>query len=140
MVDQEIVLEKSGNIQRCLLRIREITHLNPDTLEDIDVQDIFVLNLQRAVQSAIDLAAHVVAEESFGLPDSLRGHFRLLQEHKVINTDLSNKMQSMIGFRNIAIHEYQKLDLSILKKILTDNIADLEEFYLALLNYYGMNE
>ncbi len=71
MIDKDIVYAKAGNIGNCLQRIREVTHLEADRLADINVQDIFVLNLQRAVQSAIDLAAHLVATEGLGLPTSI---------------------------------------------------------------------
>ncbi|NKQ36954.1 MAG: hypothetical protein HF973_15250 [Chloroflexi bacterium] len=72
MADPDIIYAKVGNIQNCLHRIGQVTNLNPGALDEFDAQDIFVLNLQRAVQAAIDLAAHVVASEELGLPDSLR--------------------------------------------------------------------
>ena len=56
MPDRDVVLAKVTAIQKCLRRINDVTGLDPDRLDDLDIQDIFVLNLQRAVQSAIDLA------------------------------------------------------------------------------------
>ncbi len=75
MPDKDIVLAKVATIQRCLDRIRDVTGLDPESLEDIDKQDIFVLNLQRAIQACIDLAAHAVASEHLGLPESIRDNF-----------------------------------------------------------------
>ena len=46
-------------------------------------------------------------------------------------------MEGMVGFRNIAIHDYQSLNVEILKSILGKNIADLEEFYTTVLRYFG---
>lgn len=63
MVERDILIAKTATIQRCLARIGEITGLDPTSLDDLDKQDIFVLNLQRAVKAAIDLAAHVAASE-----------------------------------------------------------------------------
>ena len=136
MVNQDVLMEKAGNIRRCLKRIKDTTNLNPDTLRDIDKQDIFVLNLQRAVQSTIDLAAHVVADESLGWAENLRDNFQLLYQANIIPDALNKSMQSMVGFRNIAVHEYQSLKLEILQKILTDYIDDLELFYQTILKYY----
>jgi len=67
MPDRDVVLAKVSAIQKCLRRIKDITGLNPDRLDDIDVQDIFVLNLQRSIQSAIDLATHIIASEGLGI-------------------------------------------------------------------------
>jgi uncharacterized protein YutE (UPF0331/DUF86 family) len=138
MPDRDVVLAKVAAIQKCLRRIKEVTALSPERLDDLDVQDIFVLNLQRAIQSAIDLAAHIVASEGLGISDTIRGHFVLLEKAKVITKALSQKMQSMVGFRNIAIHDYQNLDIEILKAILSKHLKDLEQFYTAILTHFKM--
>ncbi len=138
MPDSDIVLAKIAIIQRCLKRIQDTTNGDPNSLEDIDREDIFVLNLQRAVQAAIDLASHIVASEGLGLPATIREHFELLQQSNIISTLIAAKMKAMTGFRNIAIHDYRKIDKNILKSILTNNLADLEHFYMEVINRFDM--
>lgn len=133
MPDMDIIYAKTGNIQRCLKRIRDVTHLDPDSLEDMDKQDIFVLNLQRAVEATIDIAAHVVASEGLGIASTIRDNFKFLREADIINQDLSEKMQAMVGFRNIAVHDYQSLNPEILKAIMEKHLKDIEEFYKLIL-------
>ena len=133
MLDRDVVLAKVAAIQKCLRRIKDVTGLDPDRLDELNTQDIFILNLQRAIQSTIDLATHFVASEGLGIPDTIRGNFVLLENAKIITKTLSKKMQSMVGFRNIAIHDYQTLDVDILKAILSKNLKDLEQFYTILL-------
>jgi uncharacterized protein YutE (UPF0331/DUF86 family) len=137
MPDRDVVLAKAAAIQRCLRRIEEVTGLKPTSLADQNTQDIFVLNLQRAIQSAIDLATHIIAANGLGLPDTIRGNFEFLEQANIIGRDLSRKMQSMVGFRNIAIHQYQTLELDILKAILEKRLKDLEEFYTTILTHFG---
>lgn len=137
MPDMDIVLAKVSAVQKCLKRIESVTELKPERLEDQDVQDIFVLNLQRAIQSTIDLATHIIATQGLGLSDTIRGSFELLEKAEMIEKDLSRKMQAMVGFRNIAIHDYQSMDADILKSILKKNLRDLEEFYTTILNHFG---
>ncbi len=136
MPDEDVVLAKVAAIQRCLRRIKDVTGLDPARLEELDAQDIFVLNLQRAIQSAIDLGTHIIASEGLGIPDTIRGNFILLEQAKMITKTLSKRMQSMVGFRNIAIHDYQAIDVDILKAILTKNLKDLEQFYTAILTHF----
>ena len=138
MPDRDVVLAKVAAIKKGLRRIKEVTGLFPERLDDLDVQDIFVLNLQRAIQSAIDLAAHIVASEGLGISDTIRGHFVLLENAKVITKALSQKMQSMVGFRNIAIHDYENLDIEILKAILSEHLKEFEQFYTAILTHFKM--
>ena len=140
MPDRDILLSKADAIRRALRRIRNVTGLKPESLDNIDAQDIFVLNLQRAVQSAIDLAGHIVVSENLGLPDTIKGHFLLLEAAKIIDGNLSQRMQAMAGFRNIAIHEYQALDVGILKSILSGHLKDLEDFYSAVLRHFRIAE
>ena len=138
MPDQDVVFAKVAAVQRCLKRIRETTMLKPETLDDIDKQDIFILNLQRAVQAVIDLATHIVASEGLGLSDTIRGNFKLLQDAGIISKDIARKMESMVGFRNIAMHDYQTLNKDILKSILVNNLKDLENFYTTVLINFKM--
>lgn len=136
MPDTDVVLAKVAAIQRCLKRIKETTRLDPNSLDDIDKQDIFILNLQRAVQAAIDLATHIVASEGLGLSDTIKDNFKFLKNAGIINEEITRRMESMVGFRNIAIHDYHVIDKDILKSILVKNLKDLEDFYTTVLLHF----
>ena len=136
MPDRNILLAKTGNIQRCIKRIKDTTGLNPESLHSIDKQDIFILNLQRAVEAAIDIAAHIAASEGLGLAASIEDNFRFLHEAGIIDAGLLKKMEAMVGFRNIAVHDYQSMNLEILKSILTGHLRDVEDFYTAVLRRF----
>ncbi len=140
MLDADIVYGKVAIIQRCLQRIRDVTGLEPAALENIDKQDIFILNLQRAIQAALDLAAHVIAAGGFGLPRDLKEHFHILHLQGIMSGDLSIRLEHMAGFRNIVVHEYQAINLDILKNILSDRLQDLEVFYTAILAFYQLDK
>ena len=136
MPDKDVVFAKVATIQRCLKRIKDTTGLDPVSLDNIDKQDIFILNLQRAVQAAIDLATHIVASEGLGLSDTVKGNFKLLQDAGMLSKEITRKMESMVGFRNIAIHDYEVIDKEILKSILSGNLKDIEDFYTTLLLHF----
>ncbi|OGQ59465.1 MAG: transcriptional regulator [Deltaproteobacteria bacterium RIFCSPLOWO2_02_FULL_53_8] len=138
MPDKDVCLAKTATIQKCLGRIKDVTGLRPESLADVNAQDIFVLNLQRAVQAAIDLATHIIASEGLGVPESIKDGFARLEQAKVIDNGLSGKMQSMAGFRNIAIHDYQAINVEILKTILVKHLKDLEEFYTSVLTHFKL--
>lgn len=124
MVDRDVVLAKLGTIERCLARIGEVTAA-PERLTAIDIDDITAINLERAIQAAVDLAAHVVATQGLGLPDSSGASFVLLREAGVLDPDLAERLRRMAGFRNIAVHEYRKLDRDILDRIVAHRLDDL---------------
>ncbi len=91
-------------------------------------QDAITLNLLRACESIIDMGAHVIKVRALGLPQSNREIFVLLKEANIIPQELSDKMQAMVGFRNIAIHNYMNIDLEIIRAILKNDLVKLLEF------------
>lgn len=131
MADRDLVLAKIATLDRCLTRIRDAREARAG-LSPLDVQDITVLNLQRAVQAMIDLAAHVVASEGLGTPDSLGASFTLLEQASWIDAGLADSMRRMTGFRNVAVHEYRRLDPAILEAIVRDRLGDLRRFAAAV--------
>ncbi|MGB3684137.1 MAG: DUF86 domain-containing protein [Rubrobacteraceae bacterium] len=131
----EVVLNKTAVIERCLERIAEEYKDSEGELEtDYTRQDAVVLNLLRASEASIDLAMHTARVEKLGLPQESREAFSLLEESGWIQPDLSHRMQAMVGFRNVAIHDYQKLRLEILKSILENHLDDFRDFTTAMLN------
>ena len=124
----DVALAKLATIERCLERIRTVTGGDPNAVDDLDAEEIVVLNLQRAIQAAIDLTAHLISGRAWGLPESLKDHFRILADQKVVDPALAARLQAMVGFRNIAVHDYERLDRNILKAILRDRLGDLEAF------------
>lgn len=140
MVDRDIVFAKISSIQRCLKRIKDVTKGDPESLKDLDVEEIVILNLQRVIQSSVDLAAHIVADEGWGMPRELRENFDLLSKNNVLTEDLTKRMRKMVGFRNIAVHEYETINTEILKSILRHQLKDLEEFYIKVLRFYDLDK
>ena len=138
MADRDLVLAKVESLERCLARIAEVRGEGGSALRAIDVQDITVLNLQRAVQAMIDLAAHVVASEALGTPDSLGASFTLLERAGILDGELAERMRRMTGFRNVAVHEYRRLDPAVLEAIVRERLGDLRAFAGRILERAGL--
>jgi uncharacterized protein YutE (UPF0331/DUF86 family) len=128
MVERDVILAKAATIDRCIARVAEVRGRAAGALLPIDVEDIVVLNVTRAVQAAADLAVHVVSAEEFGLPDSVAGAFTLLEKHGVIDPALAGKLRAAMGFRNVAVHSYETVDSNIVEAIATHHVHDLHRF------------
>ena len=129
----DVLLNKAATIERCLIRIQEEYENHKDELEsNFTRQDSIILNLQRACEASIDGAMHLVRQNKFGIPQQSRDAFIMLAENNLIDLQLSKNMQSMVGFRNIAIHNYQKLSLPILRSILESHLVDFRSFAMYL--------
>lgn len=128
-MDNMLIFNKIESLRRCINRIREKT---PDTelqLEtDLDLQDIITVNLERAVQTSVDIAAHIIADLESPAPETMAEAFAILEKNNIISTELSGKMQKAVAFRNIAVHAYQKMNWNIVYKIAKNGINDFVEF------------
>lgn len=133
----DVVLNKTATIERCLNRIHEVYDGNPKNLKDFTKQDSIILNIQRACEASIDLAMHVVSERKLGVPRTSREAFQLLEKAGLLNPLLSKTMMNMVGFRNIAVHDYQALELDILEAILEKHIDDFKDFLKVMLGLEG---
>lgn len=99
---------------------------DPGRLDDFTIQDAIVLNLLRACEAAIDLAMHHVAEKKLGVPQSSRDAFSLIEKSGALTAETARALRNMVGFRNIAVHSYQNLQLPILEAILDRHLTDFE--------------
>ncbi|PKL15949.1 MAG: hypothetical protein CVV49_18765 [Spirochaetae bacterium HGW-Spirochaetae-5] len=131
----EIIISKVESIQRCIKRVLEEYDNDPANLENFTKQDSIVLNLQRACELSIDMGNYIISKKSFKTPKTSRDVFEILADNSVIDTSLSVKLQKMTGFRNIAVHDYQRIDLNILKSIIENNIDDFRKLIEAVLEY-----
>jgi len=127
MID-DVILNKTEIIKRCIRRAKEEYDCNPKNLENCTKQDSITLNIQRACEAVIDLGMHVIAERSLGIPQTSRDTFEILQDNRIITTEMCERLKAMIGFRNIAIHNYQRLNLKIIQAIIEKDLKDLLSF------------
>lgn len=129
----DVVLNKTATIEHSLKRIHEVYEGNPANLTDFTKQDSIILNIQRACEASIDLAMHIVSNRKLGVPKASRDAFKLLLDAGLIENSLAKTMMSMVGFRNIAVHDYQTLDLEILEAIIEKHIDDFKVFTKVIL-------
>lgn len=134
MENEAVILNKYEIIERCLKRINEEYENNPNNLEDYRRLDCIVLNLQRACEAVIDIAMYIVSTRKLGIPQTKKEAFIKLEENNIISKEMSENMKSMIGFRNIAIHDYKEIDEKILQDVIENHLDELLMFARQMLN------
>jgi len=96
-----------------------------------------LFNLQMAVQNCIDVAAHIISEEGFGVPGSTNEMFYLLEENGYLDSELTEKMVKAVGFRNLIVHEYGKIELKQVFEVAQQDIKDLDEYLISIFKKLG---
>lgn len=130
----DVLVNKAAAIERAVRRVRE-EHAgdHSNLLTNQTKQDAIILNLQRACESSIDAAMHLVRVHRLGVPQQTREAFDLLQGAQMLDAGLAERLRKMVGFRNVAIHDYQKLNLEIVRRIVVDHLDDFLAFARLLL-------
>lgn len=119
----DILLNKAAIIERCIRRVGEEARACPG-YDDTSHVDALTLNIERAGQASIDMAMHVVAERHLGVPQSNAEAFTLLEKSGLISAELSKSLRGMAGFRNIAVHQYEELDMDVLRWVVETGHRD----------------
>jgi uncharacterized protein YutE (UPF0331/DUF86 family) len=139
MIDKNLIMAKAGKVDGHLRRIKAKRSVKlKEFLGDLDIQESILFNLQMAVQNCIDIAAHIISDDELGVAGSTSEMFYMLQENSYLTPELTEKMVTAVGFRNLVTHEYGKIDLTKVYQIAHKDVDDLEEYLGAIFRKCGM--
>ncbi len=128
-MDKDVIKNKIESLIRCLYRINEKKPESVDILkQDLDIQDIISINIERAVQLSVDIGSHILADYNISTPKTMSNVFIVLAQNKIIDDALANKLAKAVGFRNIAVHSYQTINWETVFQIITNELEDFKQF------------
>ena len=135
-MDKIVLTQKLESLRRCIRRIEEKAPDSPAILAlDADLQDVIVLNLTRAVQLSVDLASHIISQTDKPSPSTMGATFSTLEELHVIDQATSDNLRKAVGFRNIAVHNYEAINWTIVFNICENRLVDFRNFARAIASY-----
>lgn len=130
----DVLINKAATIERCVARAREEYFSDPASFaSNFTRQDAAILNIQRACEAALDMGQHLIRRERLGVPQSARDVFALLAQAGRIDLALAQGLQRMVGFRNIAVHDYKALQLPITVAIIEKHLDEFLQYSKVLL-------
>ena len=123
-----VFANKIATLRRSVARAREEYAARDHFATDFTHQDAAILNVERACQAAITVSSRLAAHFDLNTVNTMRDGFRALAVAGLIPDELGKALESMVGFRNIAVHAYQDLNLEIVIQIITQSSTDLLRF------------
>ena len=130
----DVLVNKAAVIERCVARAREEYAAAAEGFAtDYTRQDAAILNIQRACEAALDMGHHLIRRERLGVPQSARDVLALLARAGWTPPALAEQLKRMVGFRNIAVHDYQALQLPITVDIILHHLDEFLQFSRAVL-------
>jgi len=131
MTDVELVAKRLAFIETCVRELREIAR--PELIAtDVREERFIIHTLQLAIQAALDVASHIVADERLGEPENNAQLFRLLIINRWLPESLGDSLRAMAGFRNVLVHGYQSVDKALVRDVVEHRLDDLLTFVSAI--------
>ncbi len=128
-MDQVILTQKLESLRRCIQRVEMKTPADVGQLiHDPDIQDILVLNLTRAVQLCVDIGSHVISESNEPAPSTMGDVFSTLEKLAIIAPTTCQALRKAVGFRNVAVHNYDAINWEIVFAICQKSLVDFRQF------------
>ena len=129
MVDRDLVLRRLTFLDTYLDQLQPYRGIEKDAYEeDWKTQRIVERTLHLAIEVCMDVADHLVADHRLRVPETGAESFEILGEAQILPRDLAESLASMVGFRNILVHDYARLDLAVVVRVLREDLRDIERF------------
>jgi uncharacterized protein YutE (UPF0331/DUF86 family) len=129
MVDKALLASKLSAIRDAVARVRDVL---PDSVEafrqDRTAREVVTLNLFVALQEAIAVAMHWLADEGWAVPQSYAEAFTILADRKVLDRDLALRLRAAAGLRNLIAHQYGVVNVDRIFAIASGDLDDLLAF------------
>lgn len=134
-MQKEVVQLKLTSLLRCVQRVQDkVPASSKELAADYDLQDIVVLNIQRAIQISVDIATHLLADTT-STPGTMAEAFLLLHREGILTESTAQKMTRSVGLRNIAVHEYTDPDWGIVHSVAGEHMDDFRDFGNEILDF-----
>lgn len=134
MVDRDLVLRKIADLEQDLQQLAGYREIDLESYRsDWKTQRIVERTLHLTIEACMELADHIVADRRLRVPDTGGATFEILAEAGVVPPDLGKTLARMVGFRNILVHDYTRLDPAIVLRALHTDLVDIERFRDAVL-------
>lgn len=135
LVNKDLVAKKLDFLNEQIHKIEDMDFIESEFVENVDIHDLIVFRLQQAVETSIDIAAHIIAALSAPRKETAKDAFTFLGEKGIIDKELSRKMGRAADFRNRVVHGYNNFDFRLLFKNYKEDLKDLRQFGIEILKY-----
>lgn len=138
-MDRQVIDQKLESLRRYLVRIQENFPARADELQtNLDLQDIIALNLSRAVQLSVDIGSHIISTMNMPAPETMGQTFEILAQQNILPAHVADQLKKSVGFRNIAVHNYEAINWQIVHSIVSEHLQDFTEFAKTVVHWSNL--
>jgi uncharacterized protein YutE (UPF0331/DUF86 family) len=114
MVDRDLILRRLANLDTYLEQLAPYRAIEVGAyVQDWKTQRVVERTLHLAIETCMDVADHILADRRLRVPETGAESFEILADAGLLPKDLGTSLGLMVGFRNILVHDYTRLDPAI---------------------------
>jgi uncharacterized protein YutE (UPF0331/DUF86 family) len=137
MVDKILILKKLSTLDEYLKQIAEYTSITVQAYAgDWKTQRIVERTFQMMIETCLDIGGHIISDEKMRVPETYADIFRILVENGILSKTHLVAFEKMAKFRNIVVHDYEKIDPEIVVAILRNHLQVFEVFKSSVIAYF----
>lgn len=134
-VDKTLIEKKLHLLKHEINKIENMDFTMEQVLENEDIQDLLDRRMQTAIESCIDIATHLAAGLELPRQEYASDIFLTLGKNKVISKEVAETFTSVVGLRNILVHEYADINYKLAYSNLEEKLKDLKQFIKEILEF-----
>jgi len=136
MVDPELLASRIGKLRSYLEKLRNLAAIPQEQfLQDFTKVESAKHLLQVSIESCLDIAHHIVADEGYRTPADYYDTFVVLNEKDILPEGFLPTLRQMVSFRNRVVHLYWDIDDATVYRILQENLNDFETYIGYVLDF-----
>jgi uncharacterized protein YutE (UPF0331/DUF86 family) len=136
MVDKRLILRKLADLGDLRTQIDEFRGMTMrQYAADWKAQRVVERTLQMMIEICLDVANHIISGKGCRRPLGYADHFTVLNEHGILNPRLCARLEKMARFRNLIVHNYDKIESALVIGLLKKHLSDFDDFKSAIVDF-----
>ena len=133
---ERLIAKKLSRLKEYVSYLKTLKDLPLKTFEeDFKARGAAERYLHLAIESVIDIGNEIISIQQLRKPDQYKDIPDILAESGIIPRDFAAEIAKMIGFRNLLVHDYAVIDVTLEYKFLETRIKDFEEYMKHIANW-----
>lgn len=128
-VEKTLITTKLSKLRQYQRFLKELqTNTIEEFTSDFKISGAVERYLQVAIECVIDIGNEIISSLQLQRPERYRDIPYILSEAKITPKTFAETIASMIGFRNLLVHDYASINLNLVYEFLQTKLPDLENF------------
>lgn len=129
MVKEEVVRRHLKDLEQSIVELQKLQGRSENDLrKDVAFCWSVEHGIQIAIQNVIDIGAHILSSDLKNEWNDYTEVIDKMGQHKMIPEEFSQKIRDFASLRNVIVHRYLEVNLSIIHNVLESHLDNFREF------------